>query len=110
MPRELSNKMLTQITGKGHEYRRNLRTRNWNTIFDMDWLTEYDQQDEESERVDGQPTQDEDEAMNIDRAVVAEIVIPSTRSLDSNNEFPCISTDYIREVEKLSTLEKVSVE
>jgi hypothetical protein len=99
MPRELSNKMLTQITGKGHEYRKNLRTRNWNTIFDMDWLTNYDQQVEESERASAQPTQGEDEAMQIDRVVVAEIVIPSTRSLDSNNEFPCMFTDNSREAD-----------
>ena len=35
--------MLTIKTGKGHEYRRTLRARNWNTAYDMEWLKEYDE-------------------------------------------------------------------
>jgi exonuclease III len=42
LPREHSNKILTLKTGKGHEHRRNLRARNWHTIFDMGWLKDYD--------------------------------------------------------------------
>jgi hypothetical protein len=42
LPREHSNKILTHKTGKGHEHRRNLRARNWRTIFDMGWLKDYD--------------------------------------------------------------------
>ena len=42
LPRAHSNKILTLKTGKGHEHRRNLRARNWRTIFDMGWLKDYD--------------------------------------------------------------------
>jgi exonuclease III len=99
MPRVLSNQMLTRITGKGHEYRRNIRTRNWNTIFGMDWLTEYDKQAKEDECVEGQLTQEED-SMTLDRAEAVEIVIPSFRNLDSNNDFPCIFDEHRREPDK----------
>jgi hypothetical protein len=100
MPRVLSNKMLTQITGKGHEYRRNVRTRHWSTMYDMDWLDEYDQRATDSECVEGQLTYDDDVAMNIDGAEAGEIVIPSYSSLVSNYDVSCISAEYRRESDK----------
>ena len=42
LTRAHSNKMLTLKTGKGPAHRRNLRTLNYHTAYDMDWLKEYD--------------------------------------------------------------------
>jgi hypothetical protein len=97
MPRTQSNKMLTQITGKGHEHRRNIRTRNWNTIYDMDWLDEYDQRASGSEDLEGPVTYEDEADMKIDRAVVGDIVIPSVSNVVSHYENSCISAEYRRE-------------
>ena len=97
MTRGYSNKMLTQITGKGHEHRRNVRTRNWNTIYGMDWLKEYDQQATEGECGEVTPNQDEEDMMKIDKTEVMAIVIPSCRNFDNNNDFSCISDYYSRD-------------
>jgi hypothetical protein len=47
LTRAHSNKMLTLKTGKGPAYRRNLRTQNYHTAFNMDWLFEYDRRHKE---------------------------------------------------------------
>ena len=96
-PRVLSNKMLTQITGKGHEYRRNVRTRHWNTMYDMDWLDEYDQRASGIEDLEEPVTYEDEADMKIDRAVVGDIVIPSVSNVVSHYENSCISAEYRRE-------------
>ena len=40
--------MLTLKTGKGPAHRRNLRTLNYRTAYDMDWLHEYDRRNKEA--------------------------------------------------------------
>ena len=101
MTRGHSNKLLTQITGKGHEHRRNVRTRNWNTMYGMDWLKEYDQQATEDECGEVTPKQDEEDMMQIDKTEATAIVIPSCRNFDNNNEFSCISDYYRRESDEI---------
>ena len=48
LTRAHSNKMLTLKTGKGPAHRRNLRTLNYHTAYDMDWLKEYDRRNMEA--------------------------------------------------------------
>ncbi len=48
LTRAHSNKMLTLKTGKGPAHRRNLRTLNYHTAYDMDWLQEYDRRNMEA--------------------------------------------------------------
>ena len=42
LTRAHSNRMLTLKTGKGPAHRRNLRTMNYHTAYNMDWLKDYD--------------------------------------------------------------------
>ena len=97
MTREQSNKILTQITGKGHEYRRNLRTRNWNTIFEMNWLFDYDQRVTENGFMDEKQEQDND--IETDSAGAAGELIRRIRIVDSNHESACLTANSTSDID-----------
>ena len=85
MPRDNSNKLLTRITGKRPEHRRNLRARNRNTLYEMDRLTLYDQQKE------GQGDREEDAETETDCNREAGLSTDSNRSNigNKNSDVAC---------------------